>query len=278
MSSAAILIVLAHPTIAPEPSVAYSDVLVRVQAALALLSTATSREVLPRKGYEEVLASTRVAIDAGTALRLRAELREDEDRATSSFGIAVIDFYLLRLAARIPSAERLAEPNPEAVRTRIKRCMKHDPSASYPVALYSWFVSNYRDPDLPKPKREFVGNSTAVGPDGKKIITPMYRVLEDPAKDALVQELNLRALELDRDNPMAKYGLAASIKDPVESAKQLWTTIGEPGQYIWETDALARIKLRAKDDPETQARVAKRIEQLKAKIGADSPRLKAYGF
>jgi hypothetical protein len=156
--------------------------------------------------------------------------------------------------------------------------MQHDPDASYPVALYSWFVSNFREPDLPKPKREFVGNSTSTLSDGRIVTVPVYRVLEDKALDERVKQLNEQALKLDKSNLLAMYGVAASVKDNERSSKELWATIGEPGKYLWETDALYRIKLRAKDDPDTQARVAKRVEQLKAKIGKDSPRLKAYGL
>ena len=228
------------------------------------------------ESYESIQRKVTEAFDSNREHALRAEFLELEDRAVFSFGVALIDFYDRRLWASLQTRRAVLPPSPEVIRTRIKRCMMHDPSAAYPVALYAWFVDNYREKGLSEPQREFMGTTKVTSSDGKTSEVPVYKVIADPAKRARVEELLSQALELDKDNALAKYGIAANTDSPEDSARLLWSSIGEVGQYLWETDALWRINFRLPDDQESRKRVVQRVELLRAKIGKDSRRLRAY--
>jgi len=242
------------------------------------IANATHGFHLPQtETYDSVQSRVVRAIDEGTEDALRAELLKREDRAVYSFGVALIDFYSHRmLAHQVRTKLPLAQYG--AIRTRIKRCMVHDPDAGYPVALYAWFVDNFREPGLAEPERELLGIYKSTGPDGKVRDVPVYKVIADPAKRARVIELLNEALDLDKTNPLARYVSAAKSGSTQEAARLLWASMGEPGQYLWETDALSRIRFRLPDDETWQKKVAERVELLRAKIGKDSQRLRAYKF
>jgi hypothetical protein len=228
--------------------------------------------------YLSVQLDVANAFDKGSAPELRKQFLADQDRAVFSFGVALIDFYERRLQGSIGRTAGLAPETVEATRIRIQRCIMHDPNSAYAKALYAWFVDKFREPGMAAPTRELSGTQTVILADGKTEQVPIYRVLSDEGKRKRVTTLAGEALKLDPNNQLAKYILAANDASTVSAIAGLWDSIGNPGEFLWETDALFRIKSRAESDAEALQRVQLRLEQLRSKIGGASPRLRQYGF
>jgi hypothetical protein len=229
--------------------------------------------------YAGVLASVRDAFDRGTIAETRTKLAKGaETSMTDSFGLAVLDFFYLKLKLYGVSLPTVNVEAPNEIRKRLKDCMAKDTESAYPIAAYAWFIALYREPGMATPKAQVIGTSEVKTADGGVVTVPIKRVVADSELERRIADLVQKARKIEYANPLAAYLSAMPEPDFATKALIIKKYIGGVGEYLWEADAIAHLQRYGKDDQALHAGLESRLESLRQKIGSGSPRLRAHGF
>lgn len=260
-----------------------TPIFVAVAAAVALQATrnpiglATGDEA-----YSEILHKTMVAVDRGYAADFGESAWNEYKRnpsPTTAFASGVASMYgIFLLTYGQLGGTRSAWPSLGHEYLALKAAKDGDGKSAYPLLLYAWYVSQWREPGLrPEPIYEDLGQTTLTGQDGKPVAASQKRLIADPAKDKRVKELLAKAAEIAPRNPLLLYLRSTLEVAPAEKRRLLWESLGSPGTKIWEFGALSALRRIAGGDKDELQRIRDWVARAKAIVG-DSPRAKANGF